>query len=1473
MGRLTDIDTRQNMVTIVSKLPFHIQARWRRQVVEQVETTGEYPGMGDLSKLLDRAAREANDPVFGNIITPKEKPRGSSFAAVSATVEEVSQEKKFVCFFCKDEHSITTCQKFRDLPVEKRRDFARDHKLCFNCFSSRHTAGKCGKPKRCNSTECTGKHSYLLHLPAKGNTNVEDADVKKAEVTSTFGATKTVSSCIPRVALPTVPVRVSSHDGRYVETYALLDQGSTNTFCTKDLVDELQIQGKDAILSLNTLDKADSVKKTSYVTLNVADVRGENQTTMHHVFVTDQMPSMKETIATLKDVGKWPHLQGVLHEIPSTGSMKVSLLIGQDVPAALVPLEVKRGRNLNEPYACRSIFGWAMNGPIGGSTQKQVFNNFVKLDELQHQVEKFWKLDSCDNLASEESELSLNDRKCLDIWDSSTVRQDGHYVMKVPFKKLSPDLPNNYQMAENRLKSLKKRLQRDDELKAKYIEEINNMVNEGYAEPVDTEIKGEFGKIWYIPHHNVVNKRKPDKFRVVFDCAAEYEGTSLNDAVLQGPDLTNKLVGVLTRFRHGKIAIMADIKAMFHQVRVASEDRDVLRFLWYDNEDLIGTPKMYRMTSHLFGGVWSPSCANYALQRVADDNKTMYDAEVTDCVKNNFYVDDCLKSCMNVQETVHLIKDLKDMLKKGGFTLTKWTSNNLEVIQSIPVDERAKNLQTLELGVETMGQERALGVQWNTLSDEFSFKIALQEKPETKRGMISVISSIYDPLGLVCPVVLEAKKIFQEECRLKKTWDEPLAPDNTSKWRKWKNEISEIENYRVPRCFIPMDFDKVRRREIHCFADASTNGYGAVAYLRVEDEAGRIHCAFLMGKSRLAPLKPLTVPRLELSAAVLAVKLNELLLRELMIKVDGTVFWTDSMIVLHYIQNEASRYQTFVANRLAIIQDGSLPEQWRHVDTRSNPADYASRGLDAVEMCSNIQWKQGPTFLWRSEREWPERKLHDVQAKDTELKKIKKVQVSTTTLTNDDLIEKLIQQHSDWMKLKRSIAWLLKLKAVLKNKVTADKGNSEVPYLTVTDLRKAEKSILQYVQVKHYGVVMKKSSSIRSLEPWRNNNGLLCVGGRLGKIKEQVILPKNEHATELIVQYHHLVTGHSGREHVLTSIRQRYWIVRPRLAIDKVLKRCITCKRTRGRLCEQRMADLPPDRVTESCAPFTSVGMDCFGPFNVKRGRCTIKRYGCIFTCMATRAIHIEKIDTLDTNSFVNGYLRFESRRGRPTKLRCDNGTNFVGGKKELQKYFCDKEVEWVFNPPSASHMGGVWERQIRTVRKVLQSLVTKSDLTDEDLSTLFCEVENIVNSRPITCVSSDHNDAEPLTPNHLLLLKGGASPPQDIFVQQDIYRKRWRHVQFLADVFWKRWLKEYLPSLQFRRKWLDAKPNLSVGDIVLVQDETVKRREWPLGRVLKVNTGADGLVRSVEVKTQYTTLTRPIHKLCLLEAAIEKYS
>ncbi|XP_046560573.1 uncharacterized protein LOC124269595 [Haliotis rubra] len=448
-------------------------------------------------------------------------------------------------------------------------------------------------------------------------------------------------------------------------------------------------------------------------------------------------------------------------------------------------------------------------------------------------------------------------------------------------------------------------------------------------------------------------------------------------------------------------------------------------------------------------------------------------------------------------------------------------------------------------------------------------------------------------------------------------------------------------------------------------------------------------------------------------------------------------------------------------------------------------------------------WFQGPSFLSKPETEWPDVEVEELPEDDPEIKT-----VNTTLLQNpvESPLSKLISYCSSWIKLKKFVGYYLLFFSYLKVKTSQKKlTETEVIRETKLDvqiLQKSEKVILTQVQHSCFQELFDAlenqrptcvSKPIRKLDPIIVD-GLIRVGGRLSRssldfeAKYPVLLPKESRVTDLIVRDAHEAVGHLGKAAMTTNLRQKYWILGLGYLIKNITSKCVICRSYMAQQRDQKMADLPLDRVSCDEAPFMRVGVDFFGPFAAKRGRSNVKRYGVVFTCLASRAIHLEVASQLDTSSCINAIRRFIARRGCPKKIWSDNGTNFIGSKRELneaveswnlhqiQQEMLQKGIMWEFNPPMGSHFGGAWERMIRTVRKIMYSLLRSQviKLDDEGIHTLFCEIESIVNNRPITTVSSDINDLSPLTPNHILLLRSGEKLPPGLYSESNCCPNAW---------------------------------------------------------------------------------------------------
>lgn len=1480
MKRLSEVDTQTSIIDISNRLQPYLRNRWRRKALEVKRETESYPGFKDFVEFIYLESEEANDPVYGQSSSTKSanptSATKSSFSkstssCFSSNVNKPSSYRKSPppCVACKQEHRLFHCQQFKSMRLQERIKFVKDNKICENCLLTNHLVKDCRNQMTCGVPGCGAKHSKFLHLNHGGNTGVNGNEIRSdANVTEVVNADSSLSES--QVRVPVVSVKVNDT----LETNVLLDNASTNTFCTRQLVNQLGLKGSIVSYSLSTLSESNVDKTTEVVDL---DLKSEGERLqLRNVFIVETIPVRVPHI----DVSHYPHLSDLSFV---NENVKVDILIGQDHSEALLPLQIRKGGK-GEPFAVRSLLGWSINGPVSANAQvsKKAICHFVSINDIEDKVNKLWSIEN-DNVSNEKQGWSVTDNEVIKLWDESVTIVDGHYQLPIPWKS-NVKVPNNMMVAMSRLKSLKTSLAKRG-LTDRYKLEIAKLCSKGYAEKIPNHEIVKSGGVWYLPHQGVTSDKKPDKLRVVFDCASKFCGQSINDKCKQGPDLCNKLFHVLLRFRCHCHAVTSDVEAMYYQVKVPPHERDFLRFLWFNDE---GGVEHYRMTCHVFGGVWCSSAASYALRRPLVDFDG-YDPLVRDAILNCFYVDDCLISMQDELEANSLIHGVKDLLSKGGFKLTKFVSNNRNVLDGICEADLAEEVKDLQ----PQSESKALGLKWNIVDDVVYFDICVEPSESvTRRVILSIVSSMFDPLGLISPVLVIGRILFQKATRLKLSWDQLVTPDLGKLWSAWLQSLRDLSLVKVPRCVKPAAFDECHL-ELHHFSDASTLAYGSCSYLRCINKIGEIHVSLLCSKSRVCPLKDTTIPRLELQAAVLSARMDAVLRDELHLDVSRSWFWVDSTAVLKYIINESKRFHVFVANRVSEIRGLTSPDQWRHIPGEQNPADLITRGSSVQELFSR-EWFHGPSFLSSYKSEWEiasDAPIPDLPNDDPEVK-VEKSALCCFTVNVEEQehpIEVITRYFGSWVKVKRAVAWLLRCKDMLsKRHVYSDK------FLSVTEIDRAELVIIKHVQSSAYGSdigeldgdkQLPKSSQLRGLSPYIDNKGIVCVGGRIChaqvslRKKHPYIIPYNHPIAKLIARDVHNV-AHLGIEWCLSLLRSRFWVTRARYVLKSVKSECVTCRKLYDSPCVQRMADLPEERLLPGNAPFSYVGIDCMGPFAVKLGRSEVKRYACVFTCFNSRALHVEKLDSMDTNSFLNGFRRFVSRRGLPIKVWSDNGSNFIGGQNELLKgirelerdkiysYCAKNNVEWVFNPPGASHMGGIWERVIRTIRRVLAALLGNARLNDEILQTLLCEVESIINSRPITKVPSDPQDPQALTPNHLLLLREGPPPPPGLFKSQDIYCKRWRHVQYLAEQFWKRWVNEYLPTLQVRHKWLHPQVNLKCGDVVLVSDENTPRGLWPLAVVTNVKTSKDGLVRTVQVRTKSTSLVRPISKIVLLEGS-----
>lgn len=1412
-----------------------------------------------------------------------------------------------LCYSCaKPFHKMDECRHPQKCMTK---NCGNQHLTVFHEYYTRGCENKTSKPDKSNSNQSRGSENKTSpsqsshgNTSSKSTTFTPQAD-SKSENTSNNQPSATARMCTGNINQPanltswTIPVHISplNDPDNEILIYALLDSGSNRTFITEKTLQKLKVKTQNIPMKISTLTDVNGSQSDRQAAFGLS-IRGYNKQkriALPPCVSQSHIPSNPDEIPNSTSVLDWPHLRHIATElipVNKSQSVELGLLIGGNLPQVFMSRqELTRGDH--EPFARLTDLGWTLMGNVGHQPHERQSSTIVNLAvhqpttrdtisfhvhtdsttndysadsiNLESKILKMLSSDFHSTPSDDNTMMSIDDKNFLSMMKDKIYKdREGYITMPLPLKH-KPGKNKSKIMAMNRFKLLQKKLA-DATFSSHYHTFMNEILTQGDAELVpDHELDNPTS--WYIPHFGVYHPKKPDKIRVVFDGSAKVGGMCLNDYLLQGPDQLNSLVGILLRFREEQIAIACDIGRMFHQFRVNPEHRDYLRFLWFDAEANIVT---YRMKVHLFGASSSPACATFGLRALVDMSSNPNNA-AKHFIRHNFYVDDGLTSVSDEKSAVSLVRDAISICKEGNLRLHKFTSNSPELLTSLPESERnIQDLHLLDSESDFQPLERTLGLIWSLKSDGFQFSSEPKVNPDTRRGVLSTIASIYDPLGFLSPFILQGKNILQDMCRLTAGWDTPLSGDILSRWEEWKSSLSGLTGVSISRCYKPPNFGSVSKSEIHHFCDASTNGYGSVSYLRLVNSVGQVHCSLLMSKARVAPLKPVTIPRLELQAAVTSSLVSNMIKSELKVEVSET-FWTDSQVVLGYLKNTTKKFHVYVTNRIQQVRDNSSPDNWFYVPTSINPADHASRGMTPAQLLKS-DWFTGPEFLWKEPLVIPEQLTPQINHDDPEVKSF--CSVTQSTPAPQSLFHRLYR-CSSWTRALKIVDVFLKKIAKIKGKQPSK--DAATLYL----IKSIQSEYFPEVQSLLKNLSINKSSKIFNLNPFLDQDGVLRVGGRLDRSsllnfheKHPILLPKEGHFTHLLLRHFHEQVAHQGRGLTLARMRSSgYWVVGARGLITSLTHNCVVCRRQRAKPIIPQMSSLPPERSDQS-PPFTFCGVDCFGPFLVKDRRSVLKRYGLMITCLASRAVHIEVLDDMTTSAFINSIRNVIAIRGPIRQIWCDQGTNFIGAIPELS----DKGVlDFKLNPPSASHMGGVWERMIRTARNIFQSLLKAHGerLDTSSLRTLMYEVMAIINSRPLSVITEEDM---PLTPSMLLTMKSNIIiPPPSDFSEADIYSsKRWRSVQHLANVFWKRWRSEYLSQLQSRQKWVNSKSdNIAVGDIVLMKDENSPRNQWPLAKVEECNTSSDQNVRSAKLllgnqmghlkSNRY--LVRPVSKLIVL--------
>ncbi|XP_067615344.1 uncharacterized protein [Eurosta solidaginis] len=745
-------------------------------------------------------------------------------------------------------------------------------------------------------------------------------------------------------------------------------------------------------------------------------------------------------------------------------------------------------------------------------------------------------------------------------------------------------------MVLKRLKSVERKMNCNAEFAKVYKEIIDSYIRKGYARKLTTsESILSSPHTWYLPHFAVANPNKPGKLRFVFDAAAQVNGISLNSCLLKGPQEYKPLPSILFRFRERAVGLCGDIKEMFHQILIRPEDRCAQRFLWR-NGDSGQPPDIYEMCVMTFGAACSPCTAHYVKTRNAlehvDDNR--YTSRTVTAILENHYVDDLADSFDSAKEAITVANQVREIHKEAGFELRNFTSNSEEVIAALGGVDVDKAIG-LKDGLQT---ERVLGLHWYSTTDCFKFGLKFNKVSEavvnggrcpTKRELLSVVMSIFDPLGFLGNFVIGAKLLMREVWRHETHWDDPLPANIAESWERWRKQLPEVMEYSCPRFYFRNGAPK--SLQLHVFVDASENAFAAVTYWRARNARGEIEVTFICAKSKCAPLKTLTIPRLELQHAVLGARLQQAVREAHSSKIDKCFLWSDSGTVIKWIRSKHRKYKPFVQHRIAEILAATHESDWRWIPTAQNVADEATRANHNIVLSPKTRWVQGPSFLREEEYAWP---TEDGISADVVHEEELRPQ-HTFIIVCKNFID--FDRFSSYNRLLRTTAWVMLFVEICRR--TQNKN----PYgLTANNIEAAKLLLCRIVQNECFpeeiqqiqdGKEISNQSPLVQLSPYLDENGVLRVRGRIDAAswlpictRRPIILPPKYVHTKLITEHYHILMDHQNTEATICAIRREYWVPRLRILLRNVIANCKVCRLRKAAPVPPLMGPLPVDRLT-----------------------------------------------------------------------------------------------------------------------------------------------------------------------------------------------------------------------------------------------------------------------------------------------------
>lgn len=1474
---------------VMSKVDPKTRSRWEEQM--DYQSIPLWKQCADsLNKRYQHLA--ADESTSGKLKHNKASRDGSlrKTSKTSLTVSQSIDTANPKCSFCKSmEHYIQNCASFANMSVEARFKLAKSFPLCINCLRKGHGVSQC---KSSNCRVCSKPHHTLLHrynsIPQVSGSSVDaapkaiDPNFLQQSVNSALNHNESEGS--DQVLLATALVDVRNQSGQKQMARILLDSGSQVNFITEELAKGLNLKRYRHDIKLSGIGNSQLTARHAVQTTICSRI---NSFEMVVEFIVLKSISSYNPVRS-SPVTDWIPENLTLADPQFYKPKRIDILIGADVFFDLLQAGKVRHNDYG-PTLQNTVFGWVASGSFKSAQSPRsascsmlgILDESATLDSI---LGKFWEIEKVPDLTSAQL-YTPEQALCEKVFVDTISRQpSGRFVVSLPFKSSPSSLGHSYDTARRRFLALERRMYANPTVQEMYLDFMREYLELGHMSATDNVVPNK--PHYFIPYQCILRPQSAStKLRVVFDASSKTTSQiSLNNILMVGPTIQPCVYATLLRFRFRPFAMTADITKMYRQVMIDENQRDFQMIIWRRSQD--EPLQIYRLNTVTYGTASAPFLAIRCLKQLSEIHAKSHPLG-SKAVADDFYVDDLLSGADTLEELKSLRQEIILILESAGFVLAKWAAN---------CDMYDSPVQEAEIPLGETGDTKTLGLTWSPLRDVFKFSIHKfsQEVEPTKRSILSFAARLFDPLGLICPLVTLAKILIQKLWSLKIGWDEKIPPETFKRWESVVSSFQELDTLNIPR---HVGTNRRGTYQIHGFADASEDAYGCCLYVRTVDSHG-VKTTLLTAKSRVSPINRICIPRLELCAAHLLAKLWHDVQKIIDFHIEKVFMWSDSEVVLYWLRTSLSTLKTFVANRVSAIHELAPTAVWRHVPTALNPADLPSRGCTVKELRESF-WFDGPSFLERSPSTWPSNPhlsdtLPDAQAE---------IRASATTHITSELVSNpilnIVENSSSYLKIIRIVAFISRFlygrKWALWTTSSLSSSEYAFSFLTIVQAIQHETLAIEFEKLskKHH-----LQNSYQKLNPFISTETvgyrtlqLLRVGGRLlhapleHNAKFPLLMPKGNNFVRLYIQHLHRTNCHVGPRALVGLLRQSIWLVNARRECSAVVRRCILCFRYKPRLLTQIMGNLPADRFLSS-RPFRVSGVDLFGPIRVSlgiRGKTPVKMYVAVFICFSTKAIHLELLKDLTSNSFLLCLSRFIGRRGPLDKLYCDNATNFVGSARMLQEISAHLDstsetfgsfgtrckVDFIFIPPRAPHFGGLWEAAVKSAKHLLIKAVGNALLKEDEVQTVLVEVEAVLNSRPLVADSNNPNDGEAITPAHFLVgTTLAALPPVSLpsSAKDNLgHLQRWQLVSAIKQRFWREWSREYLSSLQQRAKWTKDFANLTIGTVVVIREDNLPPQHWLLGIVTEVILGPDGKVRVAIVKTRSGIYKRAIHHLAPL--------